>query len=98
MLKELKQLAGESGVNDDQLIRDMNEVVVDSNLEETNGGTSDQMDSSFVYGESDLDDITGIENGNINGTKLTCAICLAQIADNPSSLGLHVRNHLDYKP
>lgn len=30
--------------------------------------------------------------------KLPCMLCGALVADNPSSLGLHVRNHLDYKP
>lgn len=35
--------------------------------------------------------------GNVN-PRLQCQMCNMQVADNPSSIGLHVRHHLNYKP
>ncbi|VDP38602.1 unnamed protein product [Soboliphyme baturini] len=70
---------------------------------------SDCSDSNAVLGDESLaiddgeddasgDDLdTSMEYGTSVG-KLNCQLCGVSVADNPSSLGLHVRNHLQYKP
>lgn len=30
--------------------------------------------------------------------RLVCKLCSGTIADNPKSVGIHVKNHLNYKP
>lgn len=55
---------------------------------ETPAAASSPSDSLYV--EDDC------EEGD--GGRLQCHQCWSNVADNPSSLGLHVRNHLDYKP
>lgn len=97
MTKELKFLAGESVNSEDSLLSRTNDAIIDA--EETASRTLNNADSSFFsMFDGEEDEMSGLESGTFNGGKLNCAICSAQIADNPSSLGLHVRNHLDYKP
>ncbi|CDW56817.1 zinc finger protein [Trichuris trichiura] len=60
------------------------------------GGTSptDEGKPTEIKEEGNVDDSAGSQ-ANLAG-KMRCLICSAAIS--PSSLGLHVRNHLDYKP
>lgn len=101
MMKELKVLSSvdTSGHNASRFNRgEVAEIFVDPDYEETDAcPSSDQLENSLAeYDDenSHFMDTSGISNEG----KLSCSICSTQIADNPSSLGLHVRNHLDYKP
>ncbi|KRX51166.1 Zinc finger protein 64 [Trichinella murrelli] len=40
----------------------------------------------------------GTPNANTILRKLVCKLCNGSIADNPKSIGIHVKNHLNYKP
>ncbi|VDP25594.1 unnamed protein product, partial [Soboliphyme baturini] len=43
----------------------------------------------------------GFQGSASSGTvlrKLICRVCTCNIADNPKSIGIHVKNHLNYKP
>ncbi len=82
----------------------------DSAMDDSFGGKTDDDDDNDDNAEDDgANDILIIADADsevsrceptsmLSMTRLKCQMCGTLIADNPSSIGLHVRNHLDYKP
>uniref|UniRef100_A0A5S6QSD3 C2H2-type domain-containing protein n=1 Tax=Trichuris muris TaxID=70415 RepID=A0A5S6QSD3_TRIMR len=59
------------------------------------GGSSP---NSTISGISPVVLTPGTPNASTILRKLVCKLCNGSIADNPKSIGIHVKNHLNYKP
>lgn len=82
----------------------------DTGMDDSFGGKTDDDDENDDNMEDDgghdsliiadsVAESSGVEPVSmLSMSRLKCQMCGTLIADNPSSIGLHVRNHLDYKP
>ncbi|KRY01725.1 Zinc finger protein 26 [Trichinella pseudospiralis] len=64
----------------------------------SSGGGSNSSPNSHITGLTPVVLTPGTPNANTILRKLVCKLCNGSIADNPKSIGIHVKNHLNYKP
>ncbi|KRY42051.1 Zinc finger protein 90 [Trichinella spiralis] len=69
-----------------------------SQLISSGNGNGNGSPNSHITGLTPVVLTPGTPNANTILRKLVCKLCNGSIADNPKSIGIHVKNHLNYKP